>query len=32
MTKVNDRKVAIIGCGFVGSASAFTLLESGMFS
>ena len=32
MTKVNDRKVAIIGCGFVGSASAFALLESGMFS
>ena len=32
MTKVNDRKVAIIGCGFVGSASAFALLESGLFS
>lgn len=30
--KVNDRKVAIIGCGFVGSASAFALLESAMFS
>ncbi len=32
MIKVNDRKVAIIGCGFVGSASAFALLESGLFS
>ncbi len=32
MMKVNDRKVAIIGCGFVGSASAFALLESAMFS
>ena len=32
MTKVNDRKAAIIGCGFVGSASAFALLESGLFS
>lgn len=29
---VNDRKVAIIGCGFVGSASAFALMESGLFS
>lgn len=28
----NPRKVAIIGCGFVGSASAFTLMQSGMFS
>ncbi|MBP5773447.1 MAG: L-lactate dehydrogenase [Eubacterium sp.] len=32
MKKINDRKVAIIGCGFVGSASAFALLESGLFS
>ena len=32
MTKLNNRKVAIIGCGFVGSASAFALLESGLFS
>lgn len=31
-TKVNLRKVAIIGCGFVGSASAFTLMQSGLFS
>ncbi|MCD8316458.1 MAG: L-lactate dehydrogenase [Eggerthellaceae bacterium] len=29
---VNDRKVAIIGCGFVGSACAFSLLQSGLFS
>ena len=32
MSKVNSRKVAIIGCGFVGSASAFALMESGLFS
>ena len=35
MTKpceTNDRKVAIIGCGFVGSATAFALLHSGLFS
>jgi len=31
-TKVNLRKVAIIGCGFVGSASAFALMQSGLFS
>ena len=30
--KLNDRKVAIIGCGFVGSASAFALMQSGLFS
>lgn len=30
--KVNLRKVAIIGCGFVGSASAFSLMQSGLFS
>lgn len=29
---LNIRKVAMIGCGFVGSASAFTLMQSGMFS
>ena len=28
---VNFRKVAIIGCGFVGSASAFALVQSGLF-
>lgn len=31
-TKVNLRKVAVIGCGFVGSASAFALMQSGLFS
>lgn len=32
MTKsVNDRKVAIVGCGFVGSSSAFALMQSGLF-
>ena len=29
---VNLRKVAMIGCGFVGSASAFSLMNSGLFS
>lgn len=29
---VNQRKVAVIGCGFVGSATAFALMESGLFS
>lgn len=29
---VNTRKVAMIGCGFVGSASAFALMQSGLFS
>lgn len=29
---VNVRKAAIIGCGFVGSASAFALMQSGLFS
>lgn len=32
MKTVNNRKVAIIGCGFVGSASAFALMESGLFT
>lgn len=30
--EVNLRKVAIIGCGFVGSASAFAIMQSGLFS
>ena len=30
--EINDRKVAIIGCGFVGAASAFALMQSGLFS
>lgn len=29
---VNPRKAAMIGCGFVGSASAFSLMQSGLFS
>lgn len=29
---LNPRKVAVIGCGFVGSASAFTLMQSRLFS
>ncbi|MCR5320262.1 MAG: L-lactate dehydrogenase [Lachnospiraceae bacterium] len=32
MAEINNRKVAIVGCGFVGSASAFALMESGLFS
>ena len=30
--QMNNRKVAIIGCGFVGAASAFALMQSGLFS
>jgi L-lactate dehydrogenase len=29
---MNSGKVAIIGCGFVGSASAFALMQSGLFT
>ena len=29
---VDNRKVAIIGCGFVGSATAFALMQSGLFT
>ncbi len=29
---VNDRKVCVVGCGFVGAASAFAVMESGLFS
>lgn len=29
---VNTRKIAVIGCGFVGSSSAFALMQSGLFS
>ena len=32
MVELNNRKAAIIGCGFVGSASAFALMQSGLFS
>ncbi len=28
----NIRKIAVIGCGFVGSSSAFSLMQSGLFS
>ena len=30
--RVDTRKAAMIGCGFVGSASAFALMQSGLFS
>lgn len=30
--EVNTRKAAVIGCGFVGSSSAFALMQSGLFS
>ena len=29
---INSRKVAMVGCGFVGSASAFALMQSKLFS
>lgn len=32
MNEINTRKAAIVGCGFVGSASAFALMESSLFS
>ena len=32
MVEINSRKAAIVGCGFVGSASSFALMESGLFS
>lgn len=31
-TMINNRKVAVIGCGFVGAATAFTLMQSTLFS
>ena len=30
--ELNNRKVAVIGCGFVGATSAFGLMQSGLFS
>ncbi len=30
--RIIGRKVAIVGCGFVGATSAFALMESGLFS
>lgn len=32
MSELNPRKCAVIGAGFVGAASAFALMESGLFS
>ena len=32
MREIDNRKIAIIGSGFVGSASAFALMQSGLFS
>lgn len=32
MEQTNIRKVAMIGCGLVGSSSAFALMQSGLFS
>lgn len=29
---IDPRKVAVVGCGFVGSACAFTLMQHGLFS
>ncbi|MBR6321620.1 MAG: L-lactate dehydrogenase [Lachnospiraceae bacterium] len=29
---MNERKIGIIGCGFVGAASAFALMQSGLYS
>lgn len=32
MGNLNNRKIGIVGCGFVGSASAFAIMQSGLFS
>jgi L-lactate dehydrogenase len=32
LVEINNRKIAVVGCGFVGSASAFALAQSGLFS
>ncbi len=32
MNDLNIRKIALIGCGFVGAASAFAIMQSGLFS
>ena len=29
---ITTRKAVMIGCGFVGSASAFALMQTGLFS
>lgn len=31
-TRINKQKVAVIGCGYVGAASAFALMQSGLFT
>lgn len=31
-TRINKQKVGIIGCGYVGAASAFALMQSGLFT
>ena len=31
-TEMNRQKAAIIGCGFVGSSTAFALMQKGLFS
>lgn len=32
VTSVNPKKIAVIGCGFVGSSTAFALMEGGVFN
>ena len=32
MQAVNSKKAVMIGCGFVGSASVFALMQSGLFT
>ena len=32
LDRMSYRKIAVIGCGFVGSASAFSIMQSGIFS
>ena len=32
MSNINLRKIGIVGCGFVGAASAFALMQSGLFT
>ncbi|MBQ7226784.1 MAG: L-lactate dehydrogenase [Clostridia bacterium] len=32
MTDINPKKVGVIGCGFVGSATAFSLMQSGLYN
>ena len=32
MKVINSKKAVMIGCGFVGSASVFALMQSGLFT